>query len=220
MLVTAHPDDETMFFAPFIIEAVKQHKVVHLLCLSKGIEPGLTRYEELIKASQVLGIKEVSVYGVHNNDLLPDVPYFQDGFNEDWQKDRVASVVEHFRQKWKIDVIVTFDEGGVSGHPNHKHTCRGVLQHVRYFEGDVSYFVLRSAPLPQKYLSWLGVFLEIMIRRKKSKVFINTNPVAVWKAMIQHKSQLVWHRKIYLLLSTFVYLNILHILFLSRFQHF
>jgi len=209
MLVTAHPDDETMFFAPFILEAIKQNKIVHLLCLSKGFEPGLTRYEELINATTVLSIHHVEVYGVHNN-LLPNVPYFQDGFKEEWPKDGIASVVEHFRQKWKIDTIVTFDQDGVSKHPNHKSTFKGVLQHVRHFrEEDLSYFVLRSTPLPQKYLSWLGVFWEIITRRKKSNVIINTNPVVVWNAMKKYQSQLVWYRKIYLFFSTFVYLNIL-----------
>lgn len=36
LLVTAHPDDECMFFAPTIIRLVELNASVHLLCLSEG----------------------------------------------------------------------------------------------------------------------------------------------------------------------------------------
>jgi hypothetical protein len=66
MLVIAHPgtwqflslfliilDDESMFFIPFVSSCVKQGKKVSILCLSKGIEPGLVRYNELLSAAKV-----------------------------------------------------------------------------------------------------------------------------------------------------------------------
>lgn len=37
LVVTAHPDDECMFFAPAIIELVALNASVHLLCLSQGM---------------------------------------------------------------------------------------------------------------------------------------------------------------------------------------
>lgn len=36
LVVTAHPDDECMFFAPTIIRLVELKASVHLLCLSEG----------------------------------------------------------------------------------------------------------------------------------------------------------------------------------------
>lgn len=36
LIVTAHPDDECMFFAPTIIQLIKLNASVHLLCLSEG----------------------------------------------------------------------------------------------------------------------------------------------------------------------------------------
>lgn len=38
LIVTAHPDDECMFFAPTIIRLVELNARVHLLCLSKGMK--------------------------------------------------------------------------------------------------------------------------------------------------------------------------------------
>lgn len=37
LIVTAHPDDECMFFAPTIIQLVALNANVHLMCLSKGM---------------------------------------------------------------------------------------------------------------------------------------------------------------------------------------
>uniref|UniRef100_A0A3Q2P2L0 N-acetylglucosaminylphosphatidylinositol deacetylase n=1 Tax=Fundulus heteroclitus TaxID=8078 RepID=A0A3Q2P2L0_FUNHE len=37
LVVTAHPDDECMFFAPTIVRLVALNASVHLLCLSEGM---------------------------------------------------------------------------------------------------------------------------------------------------------------------------------------
>lgn len=58
-----------MFFAPFVLSALKQGKEIYLLCLSKGIEPGLTRSEELVAAANVK--RQRSFYfSVHSSLLL------------------------------------------------------------------------------------------------------------------------------------------------------
>ena len=36
LLITAHPDDECMFFAPTILSLQQQEVQVYLLCLSEG----------------------------------------------------------------------------------------------------------------------------------------------------------------------------------------
>lgn len=36
LLVTAHPDDECMFFSPVLLKLTQSHADVHLLCLSTG----------------------------------------------------------------------------------------------------------------------------------------------------------------------------------------
>ena len=42
-----------MFFVPFIKTAVEQKKNVFIVCMSKGQEDGLTRYQELVSAAKV-----------------------------------------------------------------------------------------------------------------------------------------------------------------------
>lgn len=37
LLVIAHPDDESMFFAPTLLELLRAGEQVHVLCLSTGV---------------------------------------------------------------------------------------------------------------------------------------------------------------------------------------
>ncbi|CAL9685857.1 unnamed protein product [Knipowitschia caucasica] len=63
LFITAHPDDECMFFAPTIIQLVHLNAKVYLLCLSKGnyYNQGYLRKEELLNSCAVLGIQESKV---------------------------------------------------------------------------------------------------------------------------------------------------------------
>ena len=61
LLVMAHPDDETMFFGPTILNLSRQEETkVFLLCLSTGDyrNKGLIRKRELYDACGILGIPE------------------------------------------------------------------------------------------------------------------------------------------------------------------
>jgi N-acetylglucosaminylphosphatidylinositol deacetylase len=58
LLVTAHPDDECMFFGPTILALRARNVEVHSLCLSVGNQDGLgsTRRHELFDSLDVLDI--------------------------------------------------------------------------------------------------------------------------------------------------------------------
>jgi N-acetylglucosaminylphosphatidylinositol deacetylase len=70
LLVTAHPDDECMFFAPTILTLVARKVEVHSLCLSVGDQDGLgdIRRSELEKSLDVLGISK-------DKRMVVDSPY-------------------------------------------------------------------------------------------------------------------------------------------------
>jgi N-acetylglucosaminylphosphatidylinositol deacetylase len=43
----------------------------------------------------------------------------------------VENVIEEYVKRWKIDAFITFDNGGVSGHINHRAVAAGVwYQHA------------------------------------------------------------------------------------------
>ena len=123
LFVIAHPDDEAMFFVPTIANLRQQNKL-YLLCLSNGNFAGLgkVREKELVASCRRLGFTETP-------HCVDDVS-LQDGMASVWTEDAVADQIHRFiraHPEVEFSTIVTFDEKGVSSHPNHISTFKGVL---------------------------------------------------------------------------------------------
>ncbi|XP_011357304.1 N-acetylglucosaminyl-phosphatidylinositol de-N-acetylase isoform X7 [Pteropus vampyrus] len=114
LLVIAHPDDEAMFFAPTVLGLARLRHRVFLLCFSAGnyYNQGEIRKRELLQSCDVLGIPPSSVMIIDNRDF-PDDPRVQ------WNTEHVASILLQHIEVNSINLVVTFDAGGVSGHSNH-----------------------------------------------------------------------------------------------------
>ncbi|XP_026885715.2 N-acetylglucosaminyl-phosphatidylinositol de-N-acetylase isoform X2 [Electrophorus electricus] len=114
LIVTAHPDDECMFFAPTILKLVESNALVHLLCLSSGnyYNQGDQRKKELVDSCAVLGIPANRVTIIDNKEL-PDDP------KADWSTALISALILTHIRAHAIHLVLTFDEGGVSGHVNH-----------------------------------------------------------------------------------------------------
>ena len=124
LYVIAHPDDESMFFAPSIL-SLTQHNNIYLICLSNGNAAGLGRIreKELTTACKYLGIYPPEIL---------DAPALPDSMTTLWSAQVVSDHVQKYLTQLKkdgkqIDIIFSFDEQGVSGHPNHTACYKGVL---------------------------------------------------------------------------------------------
>ncbi|KAL7554067.1 hypothetical protein ACHAWF_017433 [Thalassiosira exigua] len=109
LLVTAHPDDESMFFVPALRNILGSGRrdgdpIVHVLCLSNGDYEdqwyGPIRTREMHRACSLIGVQSdgktssPSAARVLNDDRL------QDGPNEVWNPDVVSdSVLHHIREQ-------------------------------------------------------------------------------------------------------------------------
>jgi LmbE family N-acetylglucosaminyl deacetylase len=113
-VVCAHPDDEAFGLGAIISGMVDAGAHVALLCLTRGEGSTLSagadladrRRAELDNAARELGIGHVAL-GEHPDGALSDVPLEQ----------LVEEVCASFGD---VEVLLTFDHGGITGHLDHQ----------------------------------------------------------------------------------------------------
>ena len=184
LLVISHPDDEAMFFGPTLESLKKTTNVitttkVFCICLSNGNASGLgqTRAKELKKST-------LEVFKL-DGCVIADSEDLQDGMENAWPLEEIANVVHECVQHYSPDVILTFDERGVSKHPNHVQTHRGVMRFIveaklgaipnaEYTEENVpEVWVLETTPFYRTFMGamdyWASVITTTTRKKKGSK---------------------------------------------------
>ncbi|KAH6603647.1 n-acetylglucosaminyl phosphatidylinositol deacetylase [Trichoderma cornu-damae] len=203
LIVTAHPDDECLFFSPTILGILDRNHAIRggLLVMSTGITP--SRCEAL------------------------DHPSLQDNPKVWWDTDLIQSIVRQYVEKWEVDAIITFDEGGVSGHVNHRAVSAAVSEYVMN-DGDAppayklvttavlrKYTFLFDLPLTALSFSWRIISATFYPSGKttpdvSAKALIaNTwhRYLMTRSAFASHDSQYSWDRHLYMILSRYVWFN-------------
>ncbi|KAK7269235.1 hypothetical protein RIF29_21953 [Crotalaria pallida] len=209
LLVIAHPDDESMFFTPTINFLISRGHNVQILCLSIGDADGKgnIRKQELFQACVALKIPMQQV-------KIVDHPDLQDGFGKVWNHSLLANIIEEETINHKINMIITFDNYGVSGHCNHRDVHYGVCK-VLYdtLQRDIEVWELVSNNILRKYSGpvdiWLSMFLPMLHPNETMQCLINEHPHRSVLAMAQHSSQWVWFRKLFVAMSSYTYMNTL-----------
>ncbi|TKX20991.1 hypothetical protein C1H76_6842 [Elsinoe australis] len=237
VLLIAHPDDEAMFFSPSVLALTQPHLSNHLkiLCLSTGDADGLgpVRRHELVKSALLLGVRK------EDDVLVLEDERFPDSMTTEWAEGDVVELLTGIFVPGKgkgakkgvplevgIDVLLTFDEGGVSGHPNHGSLYHGARAFVGSlvkgrggWEPPVKLYVLPSVGIVRKYMSVLDVPVTVLmqlLRRKKSgeypDPFIAVSGVGGYRsgqrAMTEaHKSQMRWFRWGWIGISRYMVVN-------------
>ena len=229
VLVTAHPDDESMFFLPVMRALISRaDEKVWLICLSTGDYDGLgkIREKEMLNAGTMLGLDKTIVC-----DNLKDHP------TERWPSNHVSNEIESVLKDnlpkdstpFSMIRFITFDEGGVSGHVNHTDTYLGVVDLLRRkrassgtrisgpsFEG---WQLKTETNLISKYIpvmAWLWLLFSLFKSAQISRVLEETEsyrhyaliqPSLNWNAMATHQSQFVWYRRLFVVFSCYTYFN-------------
>ncbi|XP_074642785.1 N-acetylglucosaminyl-phosphatidylinositol de-N-acetylase-like isoform X2 [Tubulanus polymorphus] len=212
MFVTAHPDDECMFFTPSILSMIACGHSVYLLCLSTGdyYGEGEKRKEELFESCEILGLPVENVSLVDDK-ALPDNP------NVTWDPERICYHTFEMVKKHDINTIITFDAGGVSGHNNHcnLHWAFWRCLFQNRIPKGVEVFTLQSISLFRKYL----FIFELPVSFIRSKLLFVSNLKSIIQAreaLQAHKSQMVWFRYLHMIFSTYMVINTLKELKLNR----
>lgn len=164
--VIGHPDDEVMFFSPSIVEMAKNKhgNKVRIVCFSRGDAVdesfGDIRTQELENSARIIGISSDDV-------IVLDT--YKDGMDVDWSyQDISASLLEIIGHDHSEPlVLVTFDEKGVSGHPNHialYHGTRHFFEsNLRKQHKDYKLFVLKSLNFWEKYSFTVLTNVELLV---------------------------------------------------------
>lgn len=120
----AHPDDEAFACGGTIAKYVQVGWEVHLLCATReeagGGGPygeisedalGRIRQKELEEAGTILGISAITFLGYKDGTLS--------GLHPGELEDKVYRLMASFAP----DVVITFEPGGISNHPDHTKIC-------------------------------------------------------------------------------------------------
>ncbi|CAB4279560.1 unnamed protein product [Prunus armeniaca] len=209
LLVIAHPDDESMFFTPTINYLTMRGHNIHILCLSIGDADGkgITRKEELYQASAILKVP-------HQQVKVLDHPDLQDGFGKVWNHNILAMIIEEEINSYGIDLIITFDNYGVSGHCNHRDVHYGVMKLLHASsQRKIEAWELVSTNIFRKYSGpvdiWLSSLYPMQCSHEVLHCLLNEQPRKSFRAMAQHSSQWVWFRKLFVGFSSYTYVNTL-----------
>ncbi|KAL1986536.1 hypothetical protein VTN96DRAFT_6295 [Rasamsonia emersonii] len=194
-LVIAHPDDEAMFFAPTLLALTKPELGNHvkILCLSTGNADGLghIRRKELEKSAVRLGLRQESDVFV-----VDDPSRFPDSMTTTWSATDISTLLASAfapdlaaslsssgnatRPKQNgsadgppnatIDVILTFDQHGISNHPNHRSLYHGAVAFLRAlmkgksgYSCPVALYTLTSTNILRKYSGVLDAPVTMLL---------------------------------------------------------
>ncbi|NXR23029.1 PIGL acetylase, partial [Cinclus mexicanus] len=170
---------------------------------------GEIRKKELEQSCCVLGIPASDVTVIDHRDL-PDNPAVE------WDTQLLATLVLKHIEAKNINLVVTFDSGGVSGHANHislysavRYVCK--LLWVPPWPG-CHVLVLESVNLCRKYISFLDVLISCLLPRDALFILTEEETEQAKRAMRCHRSQLLWFRRLYLLFSRYLVVNSLRLL--------
>lgn len=201
LFITAHPDDECMFFSPAILGM--QGSNLFLVCLSIGDAEGLgkVRSKELLASCNRLGIPPRNVFQI-NSCMLPD------SMSAEWDAREILGIVLPLLKSKRIDRIVTFDAYGVSGHANHRAIYQAIKSGVDQGNISIPVYVLISVSLLRKFTSVFDILFTDLTHRSDLTFVASPHHYQVGRnAMFEHSSQLVWFRYLYLLFSRYMVIN-------------
>lgn len=65
----------------------------------------------------------------------------------------VERALERHVKLWNIDLIITFDDFGISGHPNHRAVSDGVRKFSKVHEHNPAAYALQTKSVLRRYIS-------------------------------------------------------------------
>jgi LmbE family N-acetylglucosaminyl deacetylase len=126
LAVCAHPDDETFGLGAVLAALVDAGVTVEALCFTRGEASTLAPPADLaalgdVRASELR--EAASVLGLRGHEVLT----YPDGHLAELPVTVLAAHVVDAAQRQGSELLVVFDEGGVTGHPDHAAATHAAL---------------------------------------------------------------------------------------------
>lgn len=168
--VFAHPDDE-MVVSGLLSRANDRGMETHLVCATRG-EAGRIRNPQIVDKENQADIRageleqSCAVLGVSSLTFL-DLP---DNGASNWCQQAPEEKLLELWQAVKPDIVVTFDDNGGNGHPDHKEIAAlTVRAFARYKERGTQRLYLVTL-FPQSFLSRFFRFVPIPKKVKEKAI--------------------------------------------------
>lgn len=218
LVLVAHPDDESLFFNPILSNLIDENHRGHLIVFSEGNFEGLGRIrrEELNRSCRIFSLSSTNCFVLKSNRFIDDP-------NEFWEKNELSDEIDHFVRLFDIDLIISFDRRGISGHRNHRSIFfalqfyRNELLKKNSTKNSILIYQLKSEGILLKFLSIFNlipkIFELVCLRwsRPSSKdLFVVNSPRQVlrgFRSFYSHRSQMKWFRHLYTLFSQYMFFN-------------
>ncbi|KEY79032.1 glycan biosynthesis protein PigL [Aspergillus fumigatus] len=233
LLVTAHPDDETLFFSPSITyRRDDPHVQRALLVISSGNYEGIgeRRQQEIHDSCSVLGI-------VPDRCVVLDDAALQDNPRKWWNEELIKDLVASHVQKWNADLSRQRWRSVRSPSSSIPNAAKPSRTYITSTPNAPPAYTLQSTFLIRKYSSLLDLIPTAIPFSWRILKAILTSPasspadgvhdlsppeayndkvllVSPWRtylvsraAFAQHASQYSWDRSFYLVLSRYMWCN-------------
>ena len=205
-ILIAHPDDECMFFGPIIRQLSKFSNKFYVLCMTTGdfYGKGNARIHELkLSCQNLIGDINLIDLKVVNEAKLPDHPKFE------WDRNLCAKIIRNYICSNSIDVLITFDSRGVSSHLNHCF-LHAIVKSLDLNE-QIQLYCLETVSLARKYIFLLDLLPTLFYWNNLIAINSPRDYCQCFKSMMNHRSQLVWFRWLYIITSRYMVINSLKI---------
>jgi N-acetylglucosamine malate deacetylase 2 len=124
LVVCAHPDDESFGLGGILTAFVGQGTRTAVLCFTHGEASTLNateddlatvRSQEFARAAEVLGVSRSELLG------------YPDGHLAEQQLPELTAHIVRMANEVGADLLLTFDEGGITGHPDHEQATQAAV---------------------------------------------------------------------------------------------
>ena len=190
LAIFAHPDDESYTAAGTLASYAAQGVDVHLICATKGeagtiSDPklayrdvlGAVREEELRESCRTMGIHQPHFLGYRDSGMAGSSDNRDPHCLNMARSDEVIARVVYLIRLLRPDVIVTYDQEGVYGHPDH-------VAMSRYTEA-----AFQAAGDPTRYPDQLNRGIELHSPRRLFYVAIPTSRIMALAKTIPDEDQ-------------------------------